>query len=360
MKNLLIAALLVLALPAAATELIRISKEQRAALGVQEAAPEAVNQQHGELLPARVAIPNAQLRVVTAPQQGLVEVLLVAEGETVHKGQALLRIQSPQLLELQSDYLETLSRYTLANSNYQRDRQLNKEGIIAERRLHESQAAFAEVSTSLARLRRLLELAGMDTQALQDLEKHRQLSSALIVRSPLDGVVLEQLITAGNRVEAADPLYQIANLAPLWLEIHVPLERLGDTAAGQQVLVPELGVSGKIITVGRMVHSADQGVLVRAEINDEIQQLRPGQFLQVQLTTVADSHNFRVPRTAVARVQGNNFIFIGSAAGFTPVEVKVASEQSSHLIVEAALPADTRIAITGAAAIKAIWQGEQP
>jgi RND family efflux transporter MFP subunit len=360
MKNLLTAALLVLALPAVATELIRVSAEQRAALGIDVAAPEPVDVQHGTLLPARVAVPNAQLQVVSAPHQGLVELLLVAEGESVRKGQALVHIQSPKLLELQSDYLETLSRYTLANSNYRRDRQLNKEGIIAERRLLESRAAFAEVSTSLARLRHLLELAGMDTQALQDLETHRQLSSALIVRSPLDGVVLEQLTSAGNRVEAADPLYRIANLAPLWLEIHVPLEQLGDTAVGQQVFVPELGVSGRIITVGRVVHSADQGVLVRAEIRDGIQRLRPGQFLQVQLTTAADSHSFRVPRTAVARVQGNNFIFAASADGFTPVPVNIVSEQSSHLIAEAELPADTRIAITGAAAIKAIWQGERP
>jgi cobalt-zinc-cadmium efflux system membrane fusion protein len=360
MKNILIALLLVFTVPAAATGLIAVSAAQRAALGIEVAALQPVDEQHGTLLPARVAVPNAQLQVVSTPYQGLVEVLLVAEGETVRAGQALVRIQSPQLLELQSDYLETLSRYTLAGSNYRRDQQLNKEGIIAKRRLLESQAAFAEVSTTLARLRRLLELAGLDAQALESLEKDRQLSSALIVRSPLDGVVLEQLITAGKRVEAADPLYRIADLAPLWLEIHMPLEQLGTTSVGQPVFVPELGVSGKIITVGRVVHSADQGVLVRAEISEGLQRMSPGQFLQVQLTTVADSHHFRVPRTAVAHLQGHSFIFAASADGFTPVEVTVASEQSSHLVVAAALSPDTRIAVTGAAAIKAIWQGEQP
>jgi RND family efflux transporter MFP subunit len=360
MKTMLTALSLLLAVPAGATELIRVSAEQRSALGIEVAAPEAVDLQHGRLLPARVAVPNAQLQVVTAPQQGLVEVLLVAEGEPVHQGQPLVRLQSPKLLEMQSDYLETLSRYTLANSNYRRDQQLHKEDIIAERRLLESKAIFTEVSTSLASLRRLLELAGMAPQALQDLEKHRQLSSTLVVRSPLDGVVLEQLVIAGNRVEAADPLYRLADLDPLWLEIHVPLEQLGETAVGQQVLVPALGVSGRIITVGRMVHSADQGVLIRAEVSEGAQRLRPGQFLQVQLTSAAERHSFRVPRSAVARLQGRQFVFTAGADGFTPVAVKVASEQSTHLIVEAALPADTRIAINGAAAIKAIWQGAQP
>jgi RND family efflux transporter MFP subunit len=360
MKHLLTALLLLLTVPAAASELIRLSAEQRSALGIAVAPLESVDVQHGTLLPARVAVPNAQLQVVTAPQQGLVELLLVAEGEPVHRGQPLVRIQSPKLLELQSDYLETRSRYDLANSNYRRDQQLHGEGIIAQRRLLESKAAFTELSTSLARLRRLLELAGMDAQALRDFEKTRQLSSTLIVRSPLDGVVLEQLVIAGKRVEAADPLYRIARLDPLWLEIHVPLEQLGETAVGQLVYVPELGVSGPIITIGRMVHSTDQGVLIRAEISDGAQRLHPGQFLQVQLTSAADRHSFRVPRTAVARVQGRHFIFAAAAGGFTPVEVKVAAEQSEHLVVEVALPADARVAVNGAAAIKAIWQGEQP
>jgi len=360
MKMILPATLMLFALQATAAEVIPVSMTQRSALGIEVAPLESVAVKHSTLLPARVAVPNAQLQVVTAPQEGLVEVLLVAEGERVEKGQPLVRIQSPRLLELQSQYLETLSRYSLANSNYRRDRQLNKEGIIAERRLLESQAAFLEVSTSLARLRRLLEIAGMDEAALNDLEKRRELSTTLIVRAPLDGVVLEQLVTAGNRVEAADPLYRIADLDPLWLEIHVPLEQLGDTAPGQTVLVPALNLSGPVITVGRMVHSADQGVLVRAEIRDGAQQLHPGQFLQAQLASASDAHTYRVPRGALARIQGRHYIFAAGPNGFTPVEVTVTAEQSADLVVRAQLPADTAIAINGAAAIKAIWQGEQP
>jgi len=360
MKTILGLGLLLSSVLAGAAELIPVSGEQRGALGIELAAIESIDVRHSALLPARVAVPSARLQVVTAPQAGLVEVLLVAEGEHVRKGQPLIRIQSPRLLDLQSDYLETLSRYTLAESNYRRDRQLNEEGIIAERRLLESRAAFTEVSTSLARLRRLLQLAGMDEQALNDLAKQRELSSTLVVRAPLDGVVLEQLTVAGTRVEAADPLYRIANLDRLWLEIHVPLEQLGDTAAGQQVVVPALNLSGPIITVGRMVHSADQGVLVRAEISEGAEQLHPGQFLQVQLAGLSEPDNYQVPRAAVARIGGRAYIFAAGADGFTPVEVSVTSEQSTDLVVRARLPSGTEIAVNGAAAIKAIWQGEQP
>jgi cobalt-zinc-cadmium efflux system membrane fusion protein len=339
---------------------ILLSPQQRDALGIEVAAPQTVTVRHSIALPARVAVPNAQLQVVTAPQAGLVELLLVAEGESVRKGQPLVRVQSPGLLDLQGDYLETLSRYSLADSNYRRDRQLHDEGIIAKRRLLEARSAFMAVSTELARLRRLLELAGMDEAALADLEQQRELSSTLLVPAPLDGIVLEQMVTAGNRVAAADPLYRIADLNPLWLEIHVPLEQLGATAPGDRVLVPELDAYGTVITVGRMVHSTDQGVLVRAEISDGADRLRPGQFLQAQLTSESDGHDLRVPRAALARLQGQAYLFVADAGGFTPVAATVASEQSDHLIVRATLPAGAAIAMNGATALKAIWQGAQP
>ena len=358
MKILLAAPLLFLSLATVAADNITVTEQQRAALGIDIAPLEPVAVEHGILLPARVAVPNAQLQVVTTPQQGLVEMLLVAEGEAVHKGQPLVRIQSPKLLDLQSEYLETASRYALAGSNYRRDRQLNEEGIIAERRLLESRAAFQEISTSMARLKRLLELAGMDEAALKELEKRRELSSTLLVRSPLDGEVLEQLVTAGKRVEAADPLYRIADVDPLWLEIHVPLAQLGETQTGQQVYVPDLGLTGRIVTIGRMVHSADQGVLVRAEVSAGAEQLHPGQFLQVQLATQSGKDNFRVPRSAVARVGERHFVFVAGPGGFAPMPVEVSSEQADSLVVRAGLPPGSRIAINGAAALKAIWQGE--
>ena len=143
------AALFLLAGVASAAPPIPLSPQQRDSLGIEVAAPQTVDVKHSIALPARVAVPNAQLQVVTAPQAGLVEVLLVAEGEPVHKGQPLVRVQSPDLLDLQGDYLETLSRYSLADSNYRRDRQLHDEGIIAERRLLEARSAFMAVSTDL-------------------------------------------------------------------------------------------------------------------------------------------------------------------------------------------------------------------
>jgi RND family efflux transporter MFP subunit len=355
MKTLLLTVLLWASFALTAEELISFSEAQQAALGINTAPATAISDNLSRGLPGEVVVPNAQLQIVTAPQPGLVEVLLVAEGDQVSKDQPLVRIQSPGLLELQGEYLEMLTRTSLANANYQRDRQLDKEGIIAKRKLLESESRYQELKTSLSMLRQSLELSGMSEASLATLESERTLSSTLTVLAPFDGVILEQMITAGNRVEAADPLYKIANLDTLWLEIHVPLEQLGGSSSGQKVTIPDVGVSGSIISIGRMVHRIDQGVLVRAEVTEGVGKLRPGQFVQVQLVTSAGGKGFRVPRAAVVHSAGQSYVFVARPGGFTALPVHIAGEEASHLVIQAQLTPDARIATTGVVAIKAAW-----
>ena len=358
MKAVFFTLLLWTGLSLAAESLISFSEAQQAALGISTVSPQAISDNLSQRLPGEVTVPNARLQVVTAPQAGLVELLLVAEGEQVSKGQPLASIQSPGLLELQGEYLEILTRAKLARANYQRDRQLDKEGIIAGRRLLESEARYQELETSRSRVRQSLALAGMDKEALELLETKRSLSSKLTVRAPFDGVVLDQLVIAGSRVEAADPLYKIGNLDTLWLELHVPVEKLGLASAGEQVTIPALGISGTVVSIGRMVHGADQSVLVRAEITEGAAMLRPGQFVQAQFSFPAATQGYRVPRAAVVRSAGKSYVFVARAGGFEALPVTVFAEQSTYLVIRADLAPAARLADSGVVAIKAAWLGD--
>ncbi len=357
MKKFLSILLFMVVLPVVASELVPFTERQSQALQIETAAIQVTRTITSANLPGKVVVPNAQLHIVTVPQRGLVETLLVAEGEAVNQGQALVRIQSPALLELQSEYLEVYTRYQLAKSNYNRDQKLDKDGIIAERRILESKAQYQELLTTLSRVKRMLELSGMDEPSLTTLRTNRKLDSTLVVNAPFSGVVLEQMTIAGKRVEAADPLYKIASLKPLWLEIHVPLEQIVDIRPGQTVMVPSVNVSGQIITIGRMVHGADQGVLVRAEIHEGADKLRPGQFLQVQLSIALEQNNYRVPRSAVTRSGGKSYIFSRQPDGFLPVQVEVIAEEANALVISAKIPDQARIVVVGTAAIKAAWLG---
>mgnify|MGYP001819982069 CR=1 FL=1 len=206
---------------------LTLDAEQRAAFGIETAPVQLATETLSKPYPAKVQVPNAQLRVLSAPLEGVVEALLVAEGESVEQGQTLARVRSQGLLELQATYLETSTRRALASETLARDKKLYAEGIVAKRRLLESQSAYHELSTAEERDRQSLLLAGLSESMLNTLVREKNLSAVLEVKAPLSGIVLEQIATAGKRILVSDPLYRIGQLSPLWIEVHVPLNALG-------------------------------------------------------------------------------------------------------------------------------------
>lgn len=345
---------------AAAADLVSVTQDQRRAFGIELAAPIAASGTVSRRYPAQVAVPNPQLRVVAAPQPGVLEALLVAEGEQVKSGQVLARLKSPELVQTQSAFLEALTRLELAESERARDRKLHAEGVIAERRLLESEAKRTELSTLVEQRRQVLQLAGLPEEDIEQLARTRRLGSSLPVRAPIAGVILEQMVSTGESVAAAAPLYRVAELDTLWVEVHVPVDRLGGIDEGAAVQLPDEGIEGRVVTVGRMVHGEDQGVLVRAEVHEGARRLRPGQFVEVQLTAAGGAgKEWRLPSAAVVRNAGQAFVFSLRDGGFAVVPVQVLAEEEQSMVVAGKLGSTDRVAVSGTVALKAAWLSGQ-
>lgn len=359
------AGLMLAAMQGLSAEPFPMSRAEIEAFGIRLADPEPIDGAISRPLPARVAVPNPQLRVVGAPQAGVIDRLLVATGESVTAGQRVAVLRSPALLELQRDFLEASAQFDLAADALERDRALHDEGIISERRWQSTRSAFIGAEATLGQHRQQLQLAGFDEAALADLLAGGSLTSRLDVKAPMDGIVLDQMGAAGQRVAAADPIYTVGRLDPLWLEIHVPLDLLADVVPDGPVAVPAYGIEGRVIHIGRTVHDADQGVLVRAEVPDPEGRLRPGQFVEATVCTdcAADGSGVRVPRTAVVREGGTAYVFERTDGGFDARAVTVLHEENDTLIisVEGAGASGTisALAISGTAALKSYWLQQQ-
>jgi RND family efflux transporter MFP subunit len=347
-----------------ADPVVPLTADEQAAFGIALAPPEPAGASLGRRYPGKGAVPNRQLRVVAAPQGGVIEALLVAEGERVAAGQVLARLASPELVAVQSTYLEALTRLGLANSELAREQMLHREGITAERRVIEAEAGRRELATLVDQYRQRLALAGLEPAAIEDLAQNRRLFSTLPVRTPIGGVVLAQLVDTGESVAASAPLYRVGELSPLWVEVHVPVDALQGVQVGGQVRLPAVGpapgVEGRIITVGRMVHGEDQGVLVRAEVSQGTDDLRPGQFTEVQLRTGStpdadDPKRWRVPRAAVVRHGGRVYVFASAEGGFRPVPVRVLAEEDQSMVVQGDLLVSEPVVVSGVVALKAAW-----
>ena len=345
---------------ALASDELTLSSKQIQALGIGTALLPAKST--GELsgIPAQVVIPGNQLFVVSTPLPAMVEQTLVGVGDHVQKGQLLARLQSPALAEAQRGYLQASTQEQLANGNFSRDQQLWKDGIISESRFRAAQSMYTEASATLAERKQQLVLAGMSADAISRLKTGENLNSLLLVTSPISGVVLEKFASAGQRLDSAMPLFNVAQILPLGLEIQAPLASIQGVREGAVVTIPAYSASGKITAIGHSLSDSNQTILLRALINKGTQNLRPGQHVDVSIATGTSSSataQWNVTNAALARVEGKVVVFVETSVGFTATPVKVLHEGARQSLITGKLSGTEKIAISGVSALKAKLMG---
>lgn len=355
---LLIAGQTALAATDAPADEIILNAGQVQSLGI--ASNRLPDKQQGELsgMPAQVVIPGNQLYIVSTPLPATVEQTAAGVGDTVKKGQLLVRLQSPALAEAQRGLLQAYTQAQLAKENLARDEQLWKDGIISESRYRTSKSQYVAADAALAERRQMLRLSGMPDAAIAQLQSGGNLSSVLAVTSPIDGVVLEKSVSAGQRLDAAIPMFKVAKLKPLELEIQAPLANTQGLKVGAEVSVPAYGAKGRLIAIGGSLSGGNQTILLRALIRTGAENLRPGQFVEASIATGANTAaRWEVPNGAVARLGGKAMVFVETARGFRPATVTVLHIGAENTVITGKFKGDEKIAVRGVSALKANVMG---
>jgi membrane fusion protein, heavy metal efflux system len=336
---------------ASAGETLNLQAAQIKTLGIETIVAGDASGSRSGSLPARVQVPNDQMRVVTAPVGGLIERLSVAPGDAVRRGQVIAHLSSPQALELQRDALQSGSQANLQQQSLKRDEQLFAEGLIAESRLQATRAAASQAATQASERRQGLALAGVAPG---------KLGGPLALTAPIDGVVLEQGAQLGQRVESSTLIYRIARLSPLWLEIQAPAEVAAGLRLGMAVKLTDGKTSGKLIAIGRAVDAASQTVLLRAEVSSGADALRPGQIVEVEMPG-ASGKQPSLPAAALARRGNETLAFVqgksdDKGTAFEARPVRVVSQSGDRVVVDG-IAAGERVAVKGVSGLKAILTG---
>jgi cobalt-zinc-cadmium efflux system membrane fusion protein len=340
------------------TEQLIISDERMSELGVETQQLMPVSEIWSTSFPAEIVIPNAQVRVVNPILSGLVSALYVAEGDEVTKGQIIAEVSSPGFLQLQQDFIAAFGSYKLAQRNHQRNEELYNEGIISEKSYLGSGTILQEADAELYRARQLLEFSGLSEGQIDDLASKRTMNKNMIILAPFDGFVLKQTISVGEHVDEAIALYHIGVLSPLWIEVHVPYDLRPLLEIGSKISIEGISETSEVISIGAMVHSDDQGILVRGVIENATSKLMPGQFVKAKLEQKTDEGNlYQVPTGALIRNKNLATIFVKNKNGFSIHNVMIIAEQGGTLFITIPLDGGKEIAIKGIATLKGMLEG---
>ncbi len=341
---------------AEAVQTLEVSPQQQQLLGIVTQQLVVSSQSVYLTLPAKVVVPPDQTFLISAAQNGVVSKVSVGEGDAVIKGQTLLSMSSPQLLRLQREYLQAISQLKLQHNQQKRLRTLWEDGVIAERRWLELNSAVQIAHSSVKEQYSLLQLAGMSKVQINKLKTSRKLHQSLQVNAPNDGIILQRMIVPGQRVETMTPLFHLADLSTLWLEIRVPVRNINSIEINDVVEVKQAQIAAKVILLGRKVDSENQTVLVRALIDDPPSRLRVDQLVTVNFVRSNEQHGYRVPISAVIKQQGETYAFVQIDNGFEVRQIDIENTTSDSVLVSSGFSGDERIAVQGVAALKAAWQ----
>jgi cobalt-zinc-cadmium efflux system membrane fusion protein len=242
-------------------------------------------------------------------------------GDTVKKGQVLLRVQSADIAGAFSDYQKAVADQQLAHTQLERARLLYDKGVISLNDLQVAQdteaKATVDVKTSAEKLR-VLGNSNLD-----------QPSGVVDIRAPISGVITDQQVTnaAGVAGLSSPNPFTISDLSTVWVlcdvyENDLPAVRLGDKAEVRLNAYPDRVFSGRIGNIGPVLDPAIRAAKVRIEVANP-GMMRVGMFATATFHGQKKETYAAVPATAVLHLHDRDWVYMPAGGNkFRRVEVK--------------------------------------
>lgn len=229
---------------------------------------------------------------VVAKASGVVQRLLVEEGDFVEEGQILAELDAERSsLEL-SQMEANLKR--LENDHRRNEELFNKHLISAETyELAKFQYESEKAAVELARLR-------------------IKYSS---IRTPIRGVVSERMVKVGAMVAENQAAFRVTDFDPLLAILYVPERELPKLRKGQttELLVDaarDRTFKGTVKRISPVVDPATGTFKVTVEAHDASGLLKPGMLARVNITYDVHDGAVLVPKEAVVTEDNESTLFI--------------------------------------------------
>lgn len=332
-----------------------VPQKQIQALGIQTMPLQNQADSVRASFPAQVIVPPDREQVVSSPVAGLISQVLVEPNETVRRGTALIRIVSPELGQLQLQLLQAAARITLARQAAQREQALFDEGIIPQRRVQETQAGLKEIEAALNQAKAALRLSGMSSATVERIAASGKPQDSIMLAATQAGIVTEIAVKPGQRVDAATALLHVTQIDSLWLDIQLPASENGSWPAGSKLKVVGRDITARILSTSPTVSSSSQTIVLRAAIEGKTGQVRPGEFVTVELPIAATQGSWDVPLSAVAHDGKQAYLFIRTPDGFAARPVKIVVSAGQRVRVQGPLKTGEQIAVSGVVVLKGAW-----
>jgi membrane fusion protein, heavy metal efflux system len=302
--------------------------------------------------------------VVLTPFSGRVTRLIAKLGDDVKRGDPLFEIDSPEVVQAQTDLIAALhgqekakAQLALARRVLDRQTALLTDKATSMREVDQARndhaAAESDLATAqgtlMAARNRLRVIIGRDKEEVERVERERSVNPLITINAPIDGTVIGRKVGPGQyvRSDAADSLYSISDLSTMWLKANVPESDIALVRVGQEIEVkigalPDRVFKARISAIGAASDAATRRVTVRSEIPNPDRALRSEMFASFKIMTGAGEQLPVIPSEAVIRDGDQAIVWVASEPSvFRRRKVKIGLERAGRVqVIEGVAPGE--------------------
>lgn len=229
-------------------------------------------------------------------------------GDTVKKGQVLLRVQSADIAGAFSDYQKAVADEQLTRTQLERAQFLYDKGAISLNDLQIAQdtdaKAKVDVKTTAEKLR-VLGNPNLD-----------QPTGIVDIRAPVSGVITDQQVTnaAGVAGLSSPNPFTISDLSSVWILCDVYENDLANVHLGEKADImlnayPDKVFTGVISNIGPVLDPNIRTAKVRIEVRNP-GLMRPGMFVTATFHGQKKEMRAALPATAILHLHDRDWIYL--------------------------------------------------
>lgn len=306
----------------------------------------------------QLEVPPQNEAAVTAIIGANIISIEVIEGDKVNKGQVLAYLSHPDLIRLQTDYVNSWSQLQYLEKEYERQSRLYDEKVGSGKELQKTQADYLVATGMVKGYEAQLGLLGISLNEI----RQGEINERVTVVSPLDGHVRSVDVKTGQYVQPQTEMFEVVNIEHIHADLMVFEKDVHKVKEGQKVRFSVESLPGKqmeavIYAVGKSFEQEPKAIHLHAEIENKEGLLLPGMYVRGQILS-EEKMSFALPEAGVIREGEKHFIFtarMNSDHGITewvfePVEVNIGSNEDGwvQIILLKSLPKDARVAWSSA------------
>ena len=229
---------------------------------------------------------------VSADLPGIVSRISFDSGRQVQAGQILVQLDTRQ----EQAQLEAVqAQRNLARINYDRMKSLVDAGAIPRADYDKALAEKAETEARVGEIRATIERK--------------------TIRAPFSGALGIRQVNLGQYLSGGTAIVPLQSLNPIYVDFGVPQQAATQVRVGQTVRITATELKGaefigRVTAIDSVVDEATRNVRVQATLSNPKAKLRPGMFVEAELSFGASQDVITLPTSAVSYAPYGDSVYV--------------------------------------------------